>query len=115
MVLVMAVPADGAITFINMLYFFPSRASVRVKPVIAAFAVEYWTNMRDLLCRVENHTTDICLAEIAICINRQSTAALQTEATGMYTHRFQLENTLLQCARISAAEISARQLSRTGL
>jgi hypothetical protein len=41
MVAVIAVPADGAMTFARMLYFAPSSASVRVRPVIAAFAVEY--------------------------------------------------------------------------
>jgi hypothetical protein len=55
MVLVMAVPADGAITFAKMLYFLPSRASVRVRPVIAAFAVEYYANnVRGMA--VENHS-----------------------------------------------------------
>ena len=39
--LVIAVPADGAITLARMLYFLPSIAKVRVKPVIAALAVEY--------------------------------------------------------------------------
>jgi hypothetical protein len=53
MVLVMAVPADGAITFAKILYFLPSRASVRVRPVIAAFAVEYWVkNMSDMSCAI---------------------------------------------------------------
>ena len=42
MVIVMAVPADGAIELAKMLYFLPSIARVRVKPMIAAFAVEYW-------------------------------------------------------------------------
>lgn len=41
MVIVMAVPADGAIEFARILYFLPSIARVRVKPMIAAFAVEY--------------------------------------------------------------------------
>jgi hypothetical protein len=51
-VLVMAVPADGAITFTNMLYFLPSRASVRVRPAIAAFAVEYCANnLSDMVYR----------------------------------------------------------------
>ena len=39
-VLVMAVPADGAMALAKMLYFFPSIARVRVKPMIAAFAVQ---------------------------------------------------------------------------
>jgi hypothetical protein len=42
MVLVMAVPADGAMTLAMILYFAPSIESVRVRPIIAAFAVEYW-------------------------------------------------------------------------
>ena len=41
-VLVMAVPAEGAITLAIILYFAPSMASVRVRPVIPALAVEYW-------------------------------------------------------------------------
>ena len=41
-VAVMAVPADGAIALAKMLYFLPSMASVRVRPVMAAFAVEYY-------------------------------------------------------------------------
>jgi hypothetical protein len=41
MVIVMAVPADGAIELARMLYFLPSMARVRVKPMMAAFAVEY--------------------------------------------------------------------------
>jgi hypothetical protein len=41
MVMVMAVPADGAMTLARILYFLPSIASVRVNPIIAAFAVEY--------------------------------------------------------------------------
>ena len=40
--MVIAVPAEGAITFAKMLYFLPSIARVRVRPVIAAFAVEYY-------------------------------------------------------------------------
>jgi hypothetical protein len=42
MVMVMAVPADGAMTFAKILYFLPSIASVRVRPTMAAFAVEYY-------------------------------------------------------------------------
>lgn len=42
MVIVMAVPADGAIELARMLYFLPSIARVRVKPMIAAFAVAYY-------------------------------------------------------------------------
>lgn len=41
MVIVMAVPADGAIELAKMLYFLPSIARVRVNPMMAAFAVEY--------------------------------------------------------------------------
>jgi hypothetical protein len=41
MVIVMAVPAEGAMTLAKILYFLPSRASVRVKPMMAALAVEY--------------------------------------------------------------------------
>jgi hypothetical protein len=41
MVFVMAVPAEGAMTFTRILYFLPSMASVRARPVIAPFAVEY--------------------------------------------------------------------------
>jgi hypothetical protein len=38
---VIAVPAEGAITLAKMLYFLPSIASVFVKPIIPALAVEY--------------------------------------------------------------------------
>jgi hypothetical protein len=40
--MVMAVPAEGAITLAKILYFLPSIARVRVRPVIPAFAVEYY-------------------------------------------------------------------------
>ena len=40
-VLVIAVPADGAMTLASMLYFFPSTERVLVRPVMAALAVEY--------------------------------------------------------------------------
>lgn len=40
-VCVMAVPAEGAMQFAKMLYFLPSIARVRVRPMIPAFAVEY--------------------------------------------------------------------------
>ena len=40
-VIVMAVPAEGAMELARMLYFLPSIARVRVNPMIAAFAVEY--------------------------------------------------------------------------
>lgn len=53
----MAVPADGAITFARMLYFLPSRASVRVRPVIAAFAVEYYVNVSDMSSRGHRQLT----------------------------------------------------------
>lgn len=39
--MVMAVPAEGARTLARMLYLAPSIANVRVRPVIAALAVEY--------------------------------------------------------------------------
>lgn len=42
MVLVMAVPAEGAIVLARMLYFLPSKPSVLVRPIIPAFAVEYY-------------------------------------------------------------------------
>lgn len=38
--MVMAVPALGAMQLARMLYFSPSMARVRVKPRMAAFAVE---------------------------------------------------------------------------
>lgn len=41
MVIVMAVPADGAMVLARILYLLPSTARVRVKPMMAAFAVEY--------------------------------------------------------------------------
>ena len=41
MVMVMAVPADGAIEFALMLYLAPSIARPRVKPMIPAFAAVY--------------------------------------------------------------------------
>ena len=37
----MAVPATGAMTLVRMLYFFPSKASVFVRPMIPALAAEY--------------------------------------------------------------------------
>lgn len=40
MVWVMAVPADGARMLARMPYFFPSMASVFVKPIMAALAAE---------------------------------------------------------------------------
>ena len=40
-VAVIAVPADGPMQFAKILYFFPSKPSVFVKPIIAAFAVPY--------------------------------------------------------------------------
>lgn len=40
-VLVIAVPAIGARQLARMLYFRPSNATVRVRPRIPAFAVEY--------------------------------------------------------------------------
>src|SRR5258708_5912728 len=42
MVIVMAVPADGAIKITRMLYFLPPMARGRGKAMIAAFAVEYY-------------------------------------------------------------------------
>jgi len=47
-VLVIAVPADGAMTLARMLYFFPSMERVRVRPVMAALAVEYYKKIRKL-------------------------------------------------------------------
>jgi hypothetical protein len=44
-VIVIAVPADGAMTLAKMLYFLPSIASVRVRPMIADFAVEYFERL----------------------------------------------------------------------
>lgn len=41
MVMVMAVPADGAMALARMLYLRPSWARARVKPMIAALAAEY--------------------------------------------------------------------------
>ena len=65
-VLVMAVPADGAMTFAKMLYFLPSRARVRVRPMMAAFAVEYCANdVSGIFCRKPQHT-DICLAKVTV-------------------------------------------------
>lgn len=43
MVAVMAVPAEGAMTLARMLYFLPSIANVLVKPIMPAFAVEYYS------------------------------------------------------------------------
>ena len=40
-VIVMAVPADGAMALAKILYLRPSWARARVKPMMAAFAVEY--------------------------------------------------------------------------
>ena len=41
-VIVIAVPARGAMQLDNMLYFWPSRASVLVSPKMPAFAAEYY-------------------------------------------------------------------------
>ena len=40
-IIVMAVPTDGAMGLPSMLSFLPSIVRVRVKPMMAAFAVEY--------------------------------------------------------------------------
>jgi hypothetical protein len=45
-VLVIAVPADGAMTLARILYFFPSMERVLVRPVMAALAVEYCKKIR---------------------------------------------------------------------
>jgi hypothetical protein len=44
-VLLIAVPASGAMTLARMLYFFPSRARVLVRPMIPALAVEYCNSL----------------------------------------------------------------------
>ena len=44
-VLLIAVPATGAMTLTRMLYFFPSKASVFVRPMIPALAVEYCNSL----------------------------------------------------------------------
>ena len=41
-VMVMAVPAEGAMTLARIPYFLPSIARDLVRPMIPAFAVEYW-------------------------------------------------------------------------
>ena len=43
--MVMAVPADGAITLARIPYFLPSIARDLVRPMIPAFAVEYWESV----------------------------------------------------------------------
>lgn len=62
MVIVMAVPADGAIELASMLYFLPSIARVRVRPIIAAFAVEYYgqktQSEEQLSCWADSHLLD---------------------------------------------------------
>ena len=45
MVLLIAVPATGAMTLARILYFFPSKASVFVRPMIPALAVEYCNSL----------------------------------------------------------------------
>ena len=44
-VLLIAVPATGAMTLARMLYLFPSKASVFVRPMIPALAVEYCNSL----------------------------------------------------------------------
>lgn len=51
MVIVIAVPAEGAIALQRMLYFRPSKPSVFVKPIMAAFADEYCSTDEILLVR----------------------------------------------------------------
>ena len=41
-VMVIAVPADGAMTLARISYFLPSIARDLVRPMIPAFATEYW-------------------------------------------------------------------------
>ena len=43
-VMVIAVPADGAIVLARILYFRPSKEIPRVKPRMAALAVEYYND-----------------------------------------------------------------------
>lgn len=66
MVIVMAVPADGAIELARMLYFLPSIARVRVRPMMAAFAVEYYRQNS----QPRNHSVDglahICLTKVSV-------------------------------------------------
>lgn len=46
--LVIAVPAEGAMALARIPYFLPSMARVRVKPMIPAFAVEYWEKVETI-------------------------------------------------------------------
>jgi hypothetical protein len=47
--MVIAVPAEGAMTLQRMLYFFPSNPRVLVNAIMAALAVEYCTTLVRLL------------------------------------------------------------------
>ena len=70
-VLVMAVPADGAMQFTRILYLFPSSASVRERPRIAAFAVEYYVpgqdSIRDFRILFSDAKTYVSLSEVTVC------------------------------------------------
>lgn len=79
MVLLIAVPASGAMALAMMLYFFPSIASVLVRPMIAAFAVEYCNSL--LLSYSSNlkMTAYISLTKISI-YKRESKKKQRREA-----------------------------------
>lgn len=69
MVIVIAVPADGAITLAKILYLRPSMAKERVKPMIAAFAAEYCNAQMDIE-RMEaryRQATYVRLTEVTVC------------------------------------------------
>ena len=63
-VIVMAVPADGAMTLARIPYFLPSIARDLVRPMIPAFAVEYCDGL--VRSPAGTRKTDVGLAKVAI-------------------------------------------------
>lgn len=55
-------PADGAIAFALMLYLAPSIARARVKPMMAAFAAEYYMTVQLVLCKLSKSFGALTLA-----------------------------------------------------
>lgn len=110
MVLVMAVPAEGAIALARMLYFLPSIARVRVRPVIPAFAVEYWK----IHVSKGKYLAEICRCTFA-CPKLPSTKYVRSSYGVQFemTYRCQFESKWLRCVHISVAGKQARQPWRT--
>lgn len=73
--LVIAVPAIGAMALAKMLYFLPSMASVRVRPMIPALAVQYWKAVSFAMRYHILGFTDVGLSEVTVCRRSLSTNA----------------------------------------